>query len=333
MSLERHRSWIAFAGSLAGICFVIAPAPAGTVDWPRQIGLPGGKAVLYEPKVEEYEGAEIAAAAPMSVRLGDATEAVFGSVRFTGKVAADTTTGMATLKILKVLEATFPKERRTGADPGLLVRSEMPRWNIPMSLEGYHALLSSAREGRAIIGDGTQAAREEVSPATGSPPAGYRNLALMASFSPNAVFPKSGDYAIRSIRVPSAVPDADGVRARLRKALAANMREKGFVLAPESAASVLFVDAAIDIRERGPGPAGEGIAPPGEPPIGRGPAGEPPQGTLSLEIRDPGTGRRIWRGAVDAGLLLDASEIEKDQRVTYVIHRLLQGFPPETEKE
>jgi hypothetical protein len=299
-------------------------AGAGMVDWPRRIGLPGGRAVLYEPKVKKHEGNEIEAVAAVSFLIRDATTPVLGTVRFTGRILTEQDSEMATLEIDRVIEAEFPAgPDGDGIDPAILARSEMPRWNLPMTVEGYHSLLSGARAGRAIVGSGTESPQPPTKPDLRPSPPEYTSLAIMTSVHPKANFPPSGTFHIRSIEVPPELKDRETVTKRLRQALTRHLTEEGYRYEPSSEDPAFLVDASLSFRQDREGTG----APPGNPPENN--REELGGGYLTVEIRDPATDRRMWRGVVEARGMLDTTDEEKDHRVDFVVGRMLAGFPPE----
>jgi len=316
---------ILFGTALLALLYSGGRAGGATVDWPRRIGLPGGKAVLYEPKVEKHDGNEIEAVAAVSMLIGDATVPVLGSVRFAGRVLTEQDSGMATLEIQRILGADFPPAAGShGIDPGILARSEMPRWNIPITVASYHSLLSSARPGRAIVGNGTETAQppERQTPQSLLPD--YSGLTIMTSVHPSAAFPPSETFDIRSVRVPPDVKDGESAVRILRKALSDLLAAKGYRYEPDRADPGFIMNAGLSFEEPEGGREETRAPADGE--------SDTIKGILTLEIRDPDSGRRLWRGTAE-GRLLPRTEEERTQRLDFIIGRMLAGFPPEPSGE
>jgi hypothetical protein len=310
--------------AILGVLAMALPAEGTTVDWPRRIGLPGGRAVLYEPKVEKHDGNEIEAVAAVSMLIGDATVPLVGSVRFAGKVLTEQNSDMATLEIERVIDTDFPPG--TGGDriePGILARSEMPRWNIPITVEAYHALLSSAREGRAVVGTGTETGRTPDPLPPRSMPPEYSGLTIMTSVHPKAEFPPSGTFNIPSIRVsPEAQQAREPIANAFRNALARHLAEKGYRYEPGAATPEFQVNVDLSLRA----PREGDQSPPGGI-VGNG-GRKPGERVLALEIRDPESGRRLWRGTAE-GRGMTGIEADPGGRADFIVGRMLAGFPPE----
>jgi hypothetical protein len=310
---------VLFGTALLALLQTGGTAEGAMVDWPRRIGLPGGRAVLYEPKVEKHDGNEIEAVAAVSMLIGDATAPVLGSVRFAGRVLAEQDSGMATLEIKQVMGTDFPPVPGAGGiNPGALARSEMPRWNIPITVENYHALLSSARAGRALVGNGTETAKPLERDLPQSPFPDYSGLTIMTSVHPKAEFPRSGTFDIRSIRIPPDMQDGKSAGDSVRKALIGQLAGKGYRHDPNSGSPEFLVNANLSFGE----PEEES----------KGAASLPPAGILSLEIRDPHSGRRLWRGTAE-GRVFSGSGEERTRRFDFIVGRMLAGFPPKPRED
>ena len=73
--------WFFLALCLAVVLSPWTPsALAEDPGWPRELLLNGGRAVLFQPQIEEFEGREIVARAAVSVTPTGATTPIFGAV-------------------------------------------------------------------------------------------------------------------------------------------------------------------------------------------------------------------------------------------------------------
>jgi hypothetical protein len=105
-------------------------------DWPRQIDAPATKVIMYQPQPESFKGNDLKGRAAVSVTGKGKTEPVFGAIWFTARVETGRDTRMVSVLELKVDHVRFPEstpeqERQLAA----LLESEMPKWELTMSLD------------------------------------------------------------------------------------------------------------------------------------------------------------------------------------------------------
>ena len=119
-------------------------------DWPREIRVPEGKIVIYQPQLESFEGNTLTGRAAVSVTPKDAAEPTFGAVWMSARVSTDRNTRMMTLLDVSVTNTRFPK-----ADPAKLeklssiLEAEIPRWNLEISLDRILAMLELVEKEQA----------------------------------------------------------------------------------------------------------------------------------------------------------------------------------------
>ena len=126
----------------------LAGVQAALVDsWPREIDLPQGVVVIYQPQPEKMEGNQLKARAAVSVELKGTNEPVFGSVWFEARMDTDRAERTATIADVSVTQVRFPdqdvlkkKQLQT------LLETEIPKWRLPISLDSLMATLELAEK-------------------------------------------------------------------------------------------------------------------------------------------------------------------------------------------
>lgn len=121
------------------------PARAGDPGWPRQIDVPKGTVLVYEPQVESMKGDRLDVRAAISIAEKGKEEPVFGAIWATARVRTDRNAGTASFVSAKVNRVRFPeitpeRERELAG----LVEEQVGRWNIVLSLDRLTALLATA---------------------------------------------------------------------------------------------------------------------------------------------------------------------------------------------
>ncbi len=123
-------------------------------DWPREINIPEGQIVIYQPQLETFKADKLTARAAVSVTQAGQTEPVFGAVWFAARVSTDRNTRMVTLLEVDVAKAKFP-----GADPAQIqklsgiLETEMPKWDLTISLDRLLVMLDLVEKEKAVTED------------------------------------------------------------------------------------------------------------------------------------------------------------------------------------
>jgi hypothetical protein len=131
-------------------CGPAVTAIAADTDWPRQIDTQNATVLVYQPQLDKLTDNVLEGRAAVSVTLTGATEPVFGAVFFKARLETDREERIATIADVEVLQTRFPnaKEENISALTSLL-ESEMPKWNLPISLDALVATLDLMAERRA----------------------------------------------------------------------------------------------------------------------------------------------------------------------------------------
>jgi hypothetical protein len=116
-------------------------------SWPREISVPQGEVVIYQPQPEKLEGNQLKARAAVSVELKGANEPVFGAVWFEARMDTDRAERTATIADVSVTQVRFPeqddaKEKKLSA----LLEKEIPKWQLPISMDRLLTTLELAEK-------------------------------------------------------------------------------------------------------------------------------------------------------------------------------------------
>lgn len=118
------------------IPLLVFPSNATAQDWPREIVVPEGKVVIYQPQLESFEGNKLEALAAVSVTRTGETNPVFGAVWVSARVSTDRDTRTVTLLDIKVTAAKFPNANEENLDKlSRLLEREVPKWDLSLSLD------------------------------------------------------------------------------------------------------------------------------------------------------------------------------------------------------
>ncbi len=143
-----------FLATLALLCVLLLPAAATsapqaqeTDGWPRQIDVPQGTVIIYQPQPESFEGNDLATRAAVSVTPTGRTEPVFGVVWMTARVETDRNDRTVSVVDLDVNRVRFPdatdEQEQALAD---LLEEEVPQWDLTISLDRLLAGLEIAEQ-------------------------------------------------------------------------------------------------------------------------------------------------------------------------------------------
>ena len=133
--------WLAMWVSAAG-------AQEEDLGWPREITVPQGTIVLYQPQPEKLEGNDLYVRAAVSVARTGETEPQFGAVWMTATLETDRDQRICKVVGLKVTQLRFPdlKPEEEQGLAGLLER-EIPTWELVISLDRLLTSLEVAESG------------------------------------------------------------------------------------------------------------------------------------------------------------------------------------------
>ena len=133
------------------ICSIIILIGAGSHaqeiagdDWPRQIETPKALIVIYQPQPEKLDGNLCTARAAVSLEFHNQKEPMFGAIWFTARLDTDHEERLAILSDLKITDVRIPlKEEKELARFRQLVADELPKWELPVSLDHLLASLET----------------------------------------------------------------------------------------------------------------------------------------------------------------------------------------------
>jgi hypothetical protein len=121
------------------------------LEWPREIETPEGKVVLYQPQIESFEGDNLSMRAALSVTVTGETAPVFGAVWTVARMLTDRETRTVELVDLDVTAIKFPDVEQADLDRiSLLLETEIPKWDIVLSLDRLLAGLELVEQERAV---------------------------------------------------------------------------------------------------------------------------------------------------------------------------------------
>ena len=146
----RNITWM----SLLAFCLLSlsnAWAQEESIDfWPQEIETPKGTVVVYQPQPEKLEGNKLSSMAAVAIELKDVDEPVFGAIWFEARLDTDRDERIATITDVTVTQVRFPEQDEKDQDGGKvdklkkLLEEEMPKWNIPISMDELMTTLELA---------------------------------------------------------------------------------------------------------------------------------------------------------------------------------------------
>ena len=132
-------------------CLLIAaPLQAeetGEGAWPKEIVVPEGTVVVYQPQPEKLEGDILSARAAVAIELKDAKEPVFGVMWADSRLETDRSNRTATIVDVKVTGMRFPVEdKEKEAKLKALVEREAPKWDYVIDMDRLLTTLEFAEK-------------------------------------------------------------------------------------------------------------------------------------------------------------------------------------------
>ncbi|MGI9341967.1 MAG: carbohydrate-binding family V/XII [Gammaproteobacteria bacterium] len=136
------------------LALAIPVAHADDTDWPRQIETQRGLVVMYQPQPETLNGNVLEGRAAVSVTATGKTEPVFGAIWFSARLETDRDERIATIADVTIQQARFPNRSDEEAAPlKSLLETEIPRWDLPISIDALVASLDLMDKRRAAAAD------------------------------------------------------------------------------------------------------------------------------------------------------------------------------------
>lgn len=111
-------------------------AVATDKDWPRQIEVPKGTIIIYQPQLEMFNGVDLKCRSAIAVTPQGLDRPSWGAMWFEARLLVDRDQRMASIQELKI-----PKARFTGSTPEqekklkAFIEAEVPKWDLSISLD------------------------------------------------------------------------------------------------------------------------------------------------------------------------------------------------------
>ena len=113
--------------------------------WPREIETTKGVLVVYQPQPDKLEGNILSGLTAVALEMKDSKEPIFGAVWFEARLDTDRAERMATITDLTITQVRFPDQDEEKAKQlKTLLEKEMPKWNIPISMDRLITTLEMA---------------------------------------------------------------------------------------------------------------------------------------------------------------------------------------------
>jgi hypothetical protein len=108
----------------------------GDGDWPREIQVPEGVVVMYQPQPESLNGNLLKGRAAVSVEIKDAKDPVFGAIWFEAQLNTDRAERTANITEVSVTRVRFPTEDEQKSERLIsLLEKEIPQWQFAISMD------------------------------------------------------------------------------------------------------------------------------------------------------------------------------------------------------
>jgi hypothetical protein len=104
--------------------------------WPREIVVPEGTMVIYQPQPDKLEGDILSARAAVAIELKGSKEPVFGVMWADARLETDRSNRTATIVDVKVTELRFPEEDKEREKKiKALIEREAPQWDYVIDMD------------------------------------------------------------------------------------------------------------------------------------------------------------------------------------------------------
>ena len=131
------------AATAALVCLFAATTTLGQDEaddsWPREISVPQGKVIIYQPQPDLLDGNQLDARAAVALEIIGSEEPVFGAIWFTARLETDRAERTATLVDISVTRTRFSEQDEAKAEQLTnLLEAEMPKWDIVIEPHEVH---------------------------------------------------------------------------------------------------------------------------------------------------------------------------------------------------
>ncbi len=122
------------------------------IGWPRQIDVPEGKIVIYQPDFDSFEGQILEGRSAISITLTGKNEPIFGAVWFRCRVDTDTDNRMVDFTDIKVPRVRFPESKPEDEKKlAAILEKEIPKWDMNISLDRFLASLDMVEKEKKAV--------------------------------------------------------------------------------------------------------------------------------------------------------------------------------------
>jgi hypothetical protein len=147
--------WKSLTTAALALTFMGGQPPQEVEDpgWPREIRAGTATILIYQPQPESFEGNTLSGRAAISVERSEGAELQFGAVWLTSRVETDRDARVVSVLDVTVDRVRFPdaamEQEQALSD---LLEREIPRWDLPISLDRLLASLEVEEERIAAAG-------------------------------------------------------------------------------------------------------------------------------------------------------------------------------------
>ncbi|NOQ90319.1 MAG: hypothetical protein GQ549_05175, partial [Gammaproteobacteria bacterium] len=107
-----------------------------SIDWPREIKVPEGVVVIYQPQPETLNGNSLKGRAAVAVEIKGAEDPVFGAIWFEAQLDTDRAERTANITEVSVTRVRFPTEDTKKSERLItLLEKEIPQWQFAISMD------------------------------------------------------------------------------------------------------------------------------------------------------------------------------------------------------
>lgn len=115
--------------------------------WPREISVPEGVVIIYQPQPDKLEGNQLSGRMAVSVELTKSDKPVFGALWFEARLQTDRATRTATIADLDITQIRFANPDEQKADKlRNLLETEIPNWQLPIEMDRLLTTLDLAEK-------------------------------------------------------------------------------------------------------------------------------------------------------------------------------------------
>ncbi|MDX2506928.1 MAG: hypothetical protein QNL62_20980, partial [Gammaproteobacteria bacterium] len=108
----------------------------GGGDWPREIQVPEGVVVVYQPQSESLNGNSLKGRAAVSVEIKGGKDHVFGAIWFEAQLDTDRAERTANITEVSLTRVRFPAEDENKSERLIaLLEKEIPQWQFSISMD------------------------------------------------------------------------------------------------------------------------------------------------------------------------------------------------------